>query len=139
MIRILSHIVMSALLLFTATGMTINLHFSQGHLYDMALNAPAHSCCEDGSDDYICHHHDQDQGSSNQCDNEKIRIKAADDFLVSGGSFDFENAHSLDLFYTSLLPVENPGAETSSAVRLIYHIKPPPREVVLSEIQSFLI
>jgi hypothetical protein len=138
MIRITSHIVMSALLLFTATGMTINLHFCQDHLYDIALNAPAHDCCEGSSHDYVCHHHDQDQGSSHQCDNEKISIKGADDFLASGSSFDFEDSHSSDLFYT-LFPVENPNAATSAAVRIIYRTKPPPREVVLSEIQSFLI
>lgn len=131
---------MSALLLFTATGMTINLHFSQGHLYDVALNAPAHSCCEHNTDENICHlDHNQDQASSHQCDNEKINIKAADDFVVSGDFFDFENTHSLNLFYTSLLPVENPGIATSATVRIIFHTKPPPHEVVLSEIQSFLI
>ena len=142
MVKLLSHIILSALLLISTTGMTINMHFCQGHLYDLAVNAQASDCCRNDSDDNICHHdqqHDHDKSRSHQCENKTIKIKSTNDFLVSVNSFDFKDSHSLDLFNTQHLLIEIPEAENSSNTNLFNYIKPPPEEVVLSQIQSFLL
>jgi len=139
MIKILSHIVLSALLLVSATGMTINMHYCNGHLYDLALNAPAHDCCGSDMDDNMCHH-DHDMAKSDQCDNETIKIESTNDFFVSSYTFDFDNVHSIDLFFPTQLLIEE-SVTTESPVRGILNGKKPPptQEVVLSQIQSFLI
>jgi hypothetical protein len=138
MFKLLSHITLSALLLLSATGLTINMHFCDGHLYDLALIAPAHDCCEiDGSAD-ACHHH-QDQTKPHQCDDETVKVDSTNDFFVSAYSFDFENSHSFDLFFTTQLFIENPKAENSTVAGVLNYKRPPPQEVVLSQIQSFLI
>jgi hypothetical protein len=137
MIKLLSHITLSAVLLLSAMGLTINMHFCEGHLYDLALIAPAHDCCEtDGTED-TCHH-DQDQNRSHQCDDESIKVESTNDFFVSNYSFDFENSYSFDLFIATQVLIENPKTVNSSVSEVINY-KKPPQEVVLSQIQSFLI
>jgi hypothetical protein len=142
MIKLLSHITLSAILLLSATGMTINMHFCEGHLYDVALIAPAHDCCEtDGTED-TCQH-DQDQNRSHQCEDgcedESIQAQSTTDFFVSGYSFDFENSHTFDLLFATQLLIEKPLTAESKVVGVLNYKKPPPQEVVLSQIQSFLI
>lgn len=137
MIKLLSHITLSAILLLSATGMTINMHFCEGHLYDLALFATAHDCCEtDGAED-ACQH-DQDQNRSHRCDDESIKVESTNDFFVSSYSFDFENSHTFDLLFATQLLIENPSTVKSKVVGVLNY-KKPPQEVVLSQIQSFLI
>jgi len=139
MVKILSHIVLSALLLVSATGMTINMHYCNGHLYDLALNAPAHDCCDSDMDDNMCHHN-HDQAKSDQCDNETIKLESTNDFFVSAYTFDFDNIHAIDLFFPTQLLIEEPVTAESQVNRILNFNKPPPtQEVVLSQIQSFLI
>ena len=138
MVKILSHMVLSTLLLFSATGLTINMHFCQGRLYDLAVNAPAHDCCGRGSDHNTCHH-DHDMTKPHHCDDKSIRIESSHDFITSSFSFDFEDSHSFELFGTSQLMIKSPDTESSITSRIFNYKKPPTQEVVLSQIQSFLI
>lgn len=138
MLKITSHIVLSAMLLLSATGLTINMHFCQGHLYDMALNAPAHDCCENDTDDNTCHH-DHDMTKSHHCEDESINIESSQDFITSGFTFNFVDSHSLEIFSTAQLILESPESEKSFTSRIFTYKKPPPQDVVLSQIQSFLI
>lgn len=138
MVKILSHITLSALLLISTAGMTINMHYCQDQLYDLAINSPAHDCCESNMNDNACRH-DHDMAKSHHCDDESIKIEASHDFLVSGLSFNFENSHSFELFSTSKLMLKYPDIETLVATRILNYKKPPPQEVILAEIQSFLI
>lgn len=138
MVKIIGHIVLSVMMLFSATGMTINMHFCQDHLYDLAFNAPAHDCCENDTDDDACHY-DHDMVKNHNCDDESIKIESSHDFITSGFTFDFEDSHSFKLFSTTQLMLESPVAEKTSTTRIFSYKKPPPQEVVLSQIQSFLI
>lgn len=126
------------MMLLSATGMTINMHFCQGHLYDVAFYAPAHSCCENNTDSNTCHH-DHDMAKSHHCDDESIKIESSQDFVTSGFIFDFEDSHSFELFSTTPLMIESPVAEKTFTARIFNNKKPPPQEVELSQIQSFLI
>jgi hypothetical protein len=138
MLKVISHIALSVMLLFAATGMTINMHFCQDHLYDLAINAPAHDCCETDTDENTCHH-DHDMAKSPHCEDKSIEIESSQDYVSSGFTFNFENSHSFELFSTSQLMLESPVAENTSVTRIFNYKKPPPQEVVLSQIQSFLI
>jgi len=138
MVKIFGHTILSALLLISATGLTINVHYCQGHLYDLALNAPAHSCCETGADDNTCHH-DHDMAKTNHCDDKSIRIESSQDYVSSAFTFDFEDTHSFELFGTSTLLVVPADADKPFTSRIINYKKPPPQEVVLSQIQTYLI
>jgi hypothetical protein len=138
MIKLIGHMVLSGLLLVTSTGMTINMHFCQGHLYDLALNAPAHSCCEPDAGETACHHH-HDMTKSHQCDDKSIRIESSQDYVSSGFTFDFGDTHSFELFGTSTLLIEPADTDKPFTTRLIDYKKPPPQEVVLSQIQTYLI
>jgi hypothetical protein len=139
MLKVISHIALSVMLLFAATGMTINMHLCQDHLYDIAFNAPADDCCENDTDENTCHH-DHDMAKSHHCEDESIKIESSQDFVVSGFTFNFEDSHSFELFFsTSQLMLESPVAENTSVTRIFNYKKPPPQEVVLSQIQSFLI
>jgi hypothetical protein len=138
MVKVISHITLSLILLFSVSGMTINMHFCQGHLYDMALNAPAHDCCDNDSDDNTCDH-DHDMAKSDHCDDESIRIESSRDFVASGLTFNFENSHSFELFGMSQWMLESPVVKNTYATGIFHYKKPPPQEVVLSQIQSFLI
>lgn len=135
--KIFGHIALSFLLLLTASGVTINMHFCQGHIYDLALNIPANSCCAD--DDSMCHH-DQNQAKTNHCDDKTIKLKATDNFLIYSFYPDFKNYHSDNIFFESQIQIENRITTVTGLTRLNYDNKPPPtQEVILSQIQSFLI
>ena len=138
MLKVISHIALSVMLLFSASGMTINMHFCEGHLYDMAFNTPAHDCCESDTDDNTCHHN-HDMTKSHHCDDESIKIESSQDFVTSSYDFNFEDSFSFELFGTSQLMLESPVANNTTATRIFDYKKPPPQEVVLSQIQSFLI
>jgi len=139
MIKLLSHITLSALLLISATGITINLHYCQDQLIDMALITPAEDCCESVAHENHCHH-DLDIGDSNHCDDETVKFESTSDYVVSSYSFSFENDYAFDLFFTAQIIVEDYNTiETTTAIVQNFKKPPNPQEVVLSQIQSFLI
>lgn len=138
MTRIISHIFLSALLIVTVSGMTINLHYCGDHLYDMAINTAAHSCCDFNEEDTACHH-DHDKGKMDHCNDKTIDISKTNDFVISGFSFDFENYHFSELFLITPVTIENSLTDSAPVRKIISDRKPPPQEVVLSQIQSYLI
>ena len=139
MLKVLGHIALSAMMLLTVSGMTINMHYCQGHLYDLAVNSPAHSCCDVDDHAGVCHH-DQDQQKSHHCDDKTVTIHSTGDYLVSGSSFQFEDDQSTDLLFPQMIMIAAPGTGHSASGRLLSYNKPPPtQEVILSRIQSFLI
>ncbi len=138
MLRILGHIGLSAMMLLTVSGMTINMHYCQGHLYDLAVNAPAHSCCDAGDlAGSCCHNHDQQK--SHHCDDKTVTIHSTGDYLVSGASFQIEDNQATDLLFPKMTMIVAPVSGHSSDWLLSYKKPPPIQEVVLSQIQSFLI
>ena len=139
MIKFISHITLSVLLLLSATGMTINLHYCHDQLIDLALIVPAQSCCETSTRENHCHH-----GSiidkPNHCDDETIGFESTSDYLISAYTLNLEDTPSFDLFYSTPLVPDGQRTRESTITTLFNFKKPPnPQEVVLSQIQSFLI
>ncbi|MCK4921623.1 MAG: hypothetical protein KAS71_11295 [Bacteroidales bacterium] len=141
MIKTISHITISVMLLLSGTGMAINLHFCQDQLYDFALIVPAHDCCEDGGIHENHCHHDSDMGHSNDCRDETIIIESTSDYFVPAFSFIFCSDHSSDLFFTTQSIYDNNQSTVKSIDNLELNYKKPPtsHEVVLSQIQLFII
>lgn len=139
MFRSLSHMVVSAVLLVAVIGPTINLHYCNGQLYDMALNVPAHSCCETGGHQGSCHQ-DADPGERHHCANESIAVQTSGDFLVTAFSFGFDNDRSCDLFISTRVVRDLHFAQAPPSRDITLYKKPPGlRAVSLSKIQTFLI
>jgi hypothetical protein len=139
MIRLISHIILSGLILLSVTGLTINLHYCQDALYDIALNSLAENCYENGAHENCCHP-DPDMKNSNHCDDETVKVESTDDFFVSSFSFDFEDVHQIDLLFAIHILSENQRTSNNHESEVLNFKKPPIlAEVELSQIQSFLI
>lgn len=139
MFRLISHIILSGLILLSLTGLTVNLHYCQDELYDIALYSPAENCCDNGAHDHHCHP-DPDMENSNHCDDETVKLESTDDFFVSSYSFDFDEVHHIDLFNSTTILLEDQRSANNTAGEVFNYNKPPIlSEVVLSQIQSFLI
>ena len=139
MIKSIGHIIVSGMLLVSVTGLTINMHYCYDHLYDMALNAPAHSCCDPDSDKGHCDNHSHADESSH-CDDRVIRIHTESDMMLAGAIMLPENLQAIDLMF---IPGHNVGLtdEVSDGRLAEYPRKKPPhlREVDLPTIQVFII
>ena len=135
MVRKVIHIVIAVFILISSTGFTINMHYCHDQLIDLALFAPAHSCCDtevDGAN--------QSQASCPGCQDESIVVEPADDYEVSASAFNFENSYYTNLFLSSVILNYYQGIDESTKNEVPWYKKPPPyQEVVLSQIQSYLI
>ena len=139
MFRLINHIVLSGIILLSSTGLTVNLHYCQDALYDIALNSPAESCYENGAHENCCHP-DPDLENTNHCDDETVKVESTDDFFVSSFSFDFEDVHQIDLLFAIHILSENQPISNNYESEVVNYKKPPILpEVELSQIQSFLI
>lgn len=134
MIRKVLHIIFAVLILISSTGFTINMHYCHDQLIDMALLAPADSCCdteEDGAN--------QSKESCPGCQEESIVVEPGDDYEVPVIAFNFENDHQSSLFLTSIL-LHSFLLDEPLKYEVPWYKKPPPyQEVILSQIQSYLI
>jgi len=138
MLRKVVHIVLACFILVSTAGFTINLHYCHGKIYDLALLSPAHSCCEAGSK-AACHDAG-DLDPVNHCKNESIVVESTDDYIGSSFALELENTHSIDLLLSAHVIFQIQGAEDEILIEPPWHKEPPPyQEVVLSEIQSYLI
>jgi hypothetical protein len=134
MIRKVLHIVIAVFILISTTGFTINMHYCHDQLIDMALLAPAHSCCDTEEDA------NQSQAGCPGCQDESIVVEPADDYEVSASAFNFENSYYANLFLSSVIFNYFQGIDETTKNEVPWYKKPPPtQEVVLSKIQSYLI
>ena len=111
------------------------MHYCHDQLIDMAFLAPAHSCCDINDEDAS-----QIQDRCPGCEDESIVVEPGDDYEVSASAFNFENSHYTNLFLTSVIFNYFQGINESTKNEVPWYKKPPPyQEVVLSQIQSYLI
>ena len=138
MFRKVIHIVLACFILVSTTGFTINMHYCHDKIYDLALFSPAHSCCEAGSKAQC--HASGDMDPANHCQDESIVVESTDDYIGSTLTVDLENTHSIDLLLTAHVIFQIQGTDDEVLIESPWHKEPPPfQEVVLSEIQSYLI
>ena len=138
MFRKVIHIIIACFILVSTTGFTINLHYCHSQIYDLAVFAPAHSCCEAGSQGHCNASGVID--NMNHCVDESIVVESTDDYVGSSYTLGLENDHSIDLLVTASILFNVQGSDDEIVTEAPWHKEPPPyQEVVLSHIQSYLI
>jgi hypothetical protein len=138
MIKKVFHSVLAILMVMTVTGLTINMHYCQEHLYDLALFSPAHSCCEAGGH---CHMPDPgNTGGMDHCEDTSIHVDSTGEYVASFPDFSFEAQFAIELFVIEMEPVDQISAGAAFTLKTFwYQEPPPPHEVDLTSIQTFLI
>ena len=132
------HIIVACFILVSTTGFTINLHYCHDQIYDLALFSPAHSCCETANQGHC--HSTGDLANMNHCEDESIVVESTDDYVGSSFTVSLENTHSIDLLLTASILFNVQGSDDEIVTEAPWHKEPPPyQEVVLSQIQSYLI
>ncbi len=138
MIKKITHIIIAALILIASSGCTLNMHYCHDQLIDLAIFSQAKSCCEvekttpcETSDGILQMDH---------CKDESLALESTDDFTLASIVFDFENESSIDLFILAAVPTYLQPIEYNNYKELPrYKLPPPPQDVDLTKIQSFLI
>ena len=114
------------------------MHYCHSKVYDLAVFAPAHSCCESCCGGPC--HVSGDIDNTNHCEDESIVVESTDDYIGSSYAVSLENAHSIDLFLIASILFNLQGQNNDVLIEPPWHKEPPPyQEVVLSHIQSYLI
>jgi len=132
------HSIFACIFLISTTGFTINLHYCHNQIYDLAFFTPAHSCCETTTQGHC--HSTGDLANMNHCEDESIIVESVDDFVGSSYTASTENTHSIDLFLTASILYNVEVSDEDKVRKAPWQKEPPPyREVVLSQIQSYLI
>jgi hypothetical protein len=140
-LRKIAHMITAILILISITGFTVNMHYCHGQLIDLAVMAPVHSCCDKAeiADTGSCHA-DGDLNKMNHCQNESILIGVTDDYIGTSFAFDFDHIQGLDLLFSTTVIYNIQGTDPVLRHEAPWYKEPPPfREVVLSQIQSYLI
>jgi len=133
-----NHILVACFILVSTTGFTINLHYCHGKIYDLALFSPAHSCCESGSRGHC--HATGDLAGMNHCKDESIILESIEDYVGPCETISLESTHTIELFLTASILFNVQGSDDEFVREAPWHKEPPPtQEVVLSQIQSYLI
>jgi len=138
MLRKVIHIIVACFILVSTTGFTISLHYCHNEIYDLGLFAPAHSCCETGTQGHC--HSEGELADMNHCEDESIVIESTDDYVGSSFEVSLENTHSFDLLLIASILFNAELSDDDIVTEAPWHKEPPPyQEVVLSQIQSYLI
>ncbi len=137
MLKIVSHITLIILFLFSSTGLTINMHYCKDSVYDIGIYTEAESCCAD-----MCQHHkyNEDDKSQNHCNDETFIVEIEDDYTSSSHTYEFSSSNFVNLFIYQHLVVDF-SANTSSDNRNITYIDTSTHSVLkkLSILQTYLL
>lgn len=143
MIKKVGHIILSLLLVVAIPGLTINFHYCQEAVYDIAFFSEAESCCSPGQinrcDEITEHNHCKDQTEQqNHCEDETVIIEHIDDFIVT--TFHFSHLSTVNMLFSVPLIAEH----TNISKDIIQpvpdrDISPPNIQTVLSLLQTYLL
>nr|WP_321409113.1 hypothetical protein [uncultured Carboxylicivirga sp.] len=141
MLKKVGHILLTALLLFSTIGMTINLHLCKHSVYDVGVFNQAESCCAPNHTSHLQkeHHCDLDHHNQNDCENKTIHFDKVDNFVSSDTDFHFENISLFTLCaYLFVLVDVNSNSDSGEFDFPDLNISPPRIQVVLSLLQTYL-
>lgn len=138
MFKKIIHIIIAGLIFVSTTGFTLNMHYCHDQLIDLALFSPAQSCCDTGNK--VPCDTDNSVSKMNHCEDVSLIVESIDDYVGSSYTVSFENDQSIDLLLTASILFSFQGSNDEIVVEAPWHKEPPPyQEVVLSQIQSYLI
>lgn len=128
MIKKISHIIISLVLIISTAGITIQAHYCMNELKSVGFYTDAQSCCEDGME-------------CSQCENHSFQIqKLKVDFIQT--AFTFDHQIELDLFNTHFFHflLNNLADRNSKEVLLALDLSPPAcSRPQIEDLQSFLL
>lgn len=136
MLRSVAHIALAFVVLLSSTGLSVNMHFCHEHLVDIAVMAPAKSCCEVDEGMRGCCTTEFD-GANNHCKDESISVDTADDYLQTTFSFSFRNDIFQELQWMIAWNVAVTGQNNPLDQTWAEYRKPPTSEVSQPDIQAF--
>ncbi|NOZ48111.1 MAG: hypothetical protein GXO79_15240 [Chlorobi bacterium] len=146
MIKKVSYIILSVLLLISTVGLTINLHYCAGVLYSYGIDVKAENCCKNEipkeqtinmNRQIMCHTIGND---NNKCDDESVIVKINDSFTNAIQKTEISN-NLLTFFIKTLIQhkinylavnKEAPNFDNS-------HNYSPDTGLILSLFQSYLL
>ena len=124
MLKIVSHIILSVLLLISSIGMVVSKHYCGTTLVSVHLDKEADSCCGEGAD--CCHN-----------ENEFFQIK--DDYVAIANQISFENSVVLDVLFYQAIHFSMSAVTDNTDVFIAFNESPPPPliQTVLSSLQTY--
>jgi hypothetical protein len=124
MLKKVSHIILSSLLLISSIGMVVSKHYCGTTLVSVNVDKEADSCCGAGAD--CCHN-----------ENEFFQVK--DDFVVAANQISFENSFALDVLFYQAIPflMSTIGDNESVFIASNESFPPPLIQTVLSSLQTY--
>ena len=120
MLKKISHIILSLLVLVTTMGLTVSVHYCGDELKSIDLISQSDNCCGDSCPD---------------CKNETIEVDIEDDFTISTFNIDLTSDFIL---LPALIQLFQVSMYTDQVEQVAYH-KPPPFKIqtVLSSLQVY--
>jgi hypothetical protein len=99
MLSKIGQILLIPVLIASSIGMTIDIHYCQHKLYDIAIFEEAQNCCTSNmnADHEKAHHCKNTSDHQNSCKHETLHLNKVDNFVIS--IFNFENIWQ-DIFST---------------------------------------
>lgn len=125
MLRKISNIIVSFLLLVSTTGFSISVHYCGEDLVSIKIDGEAKSCCENGM---CCH-----------TDSEFVQLDA--DFLFTSDQVNLENTFIFDIAQLPLELLFQPSGIENVLIPLNRYEYPPPPDIItrLVGLQTFLL
>lgn len=108
MLRTVTNIIMTCLLLISTTGFAVSKHYCGSDLVSIELKTEAEPCCDDG----MC------------CHTESQFMQLESDFLAATANFNLENLYSSDILLTTS-EIEISFPETNFKTSFNYSGPPP--------------
>ncbi|MFO7933124.1 MAG: hypothetical protein R6U78_03485 [Bacteroidales bacterium] len=138
MIRATIHMTLGVLVMVSAMGMTVNMHFCRDRLYDAALFSPATSCCETG-EHRTAQCHETEVPDMDHCNHTTIQIDREEDLFFSVFSFAPVLNWNIEIpkYSTLKAPVLSGEGKIIRSER--YKHPPSGKQDIHSRIQSYLI
>ncbi len=131
---------LSLLVTVSVTGFTVNMHYCSEQLYDVAMFAPVHSCC-----DALMHSpadcHDSPGMDQDHCDDRTIQVESANDLYPSSWSPGSSAGGTFQYILSDHTALNRAGIPETDRPSNLYRYRFPPtgKHDILSRIQSFLI
>ena len=123
MVKRISHILVSLLLIIATTGVTFTRHYCGDHLISSSVLGKAHNCC--GT-------------HCNSCHTEVSSYKVADNFTASEFKIDLAQQLTLDWLATPCIDLFSISIESYFSVnKFLFNSSPPIAENTLALLQIF--
>lgn len=125
MLRKITHIVLSMILLVSTTGISFSMHYCGGELISASVNTKAETCCD---------------GSGGCCENKTIHVEIEDDYVCPVYT-DSTNIEEIDFLFPILFVLHTELIEENIKANFAFNgsSSPPPTQTRLALLQTYLI